>query len=117
VTCIPITLLWAHAQPLLLALGQAPAIVEGAARYLWIITPSVYMTATTECLKRYLVAQADVHPGMVITVLNTLAAPLWYWLLMFRWGCRAAVESMQQWHIPVDTADTLLWPPTPADCT
>jgi MATE family multidrug resistance protein len=30
--CLPISLLWTHAEPLLLAVGQKPSIAAGAAR-------------------------------------------------------------------------------------
>lgn len=34
-TCLPIMLLWAHSESLMLALGQQPAIAAGAARYVF----------------------------------------------------------------------------------
>ncbi|KAF8063707.1 DTX14 [Scenedesmus sp. PABB004] len=83
--CLPITLLWAHSERVMLALGQDPHIAAGAATYLWAITPTLFMAALTECLKRYLLAQRVVLPGMVVTIVTALAAPLYFWLLTARW--------------------------------
>eukprot|EP00878_Enallax_costatus_P024109 GHUV01025702.1.p1 GENE.GHUV01025702.1~~GHUV01025702.1.p1 ORF type:complete len:494 (+),score=51.79 GHUV01025702.1:73-1554(+) len=83
-TCLPIMLLWAHSEGLMLHLGQQPAIAQGAAMYLWHITPTLFMGATVECLKRYLLAQQVVLPGMVITVIAACLSPVYNWLLIFR---------------------------------
>lgn len=55
-------------------------------RYLRLITPTLYMNAVVECLKRYLLAQRVVVPGMVVTVLTCLLSPLYNWLFIFRCG-------------------------------
>jgi MATE family multidrug resistance protein len=77
--CLPITLLWQHMEPLLLALGQEPQIAAGAAAYLSALTPSLYCYAAQECLKRYLMAQGVVTPAMVITIATTATSPFVYW--------------------------------------
>ncbi|WIA28922.1 hypothetical protein OEZ86_011446 [Tetradesmus obliquus] len=82
--CLPISLLWTHAEPLLLAVGQKPSIAAGAARYLWCILPTLFMGAVVECLKRYLLAQQVVLPGMVITMVTSCLCPLYNWLLIFK---------------------------------
>jgi Na+-driven multidrug efflux pump len=51
--CAPITLLWASMGPVMTALGQPAAIVEGAARYLWRVGPAIWLIALQECLKRW----------------------------------------------------------------
>lgn len=49
--CAPVTLLlWARAEPIILALGQPPAIAAGAARFLWRVGPALWMVAGDECL-------------------------------------------------------------------
>jgi Na+-driven multidrug efflux pump len=47
------------------------------------------MGAVVECLKRYLLAQQVVLPGMVITIITSCLCPLYNWLLIFKWvaGC------------------------------
>ena len=59
-TALPICALWAHAAPLLRALGQPPAIADGAALYLHAAAPCIFLIAITECLKRYLLAQVGI---------------------------------------------------------
>lgn len=51
---------------------------------LWIVTPSLYSNALVECLRRYLLAQRVVLPGMLITVLSTCACPLYNYVLIYR---------------------------------
>lgn len=53
-------------------------------RYLRIITPALYAGAVVECLKRYLLAQRVVLPGMVIMVVACMLSPLYNWLFVFR---------------------------------
>jgi hypothetical protein len=43
------------------------------------------MGALCECLKRYLLAQRVVVPAMIITIATALVAPLYNWLLLFKW--------------------------------
>jgi Na+-driven multidrug efflux pump len=43
------------------------------------------MGAVVECLKRYLLAQQVVLPGMVITIITSCLCPLYNWLLIFKW--------------------------------
>jgi hypothetical protein len=42
------------------------------------------MGAVVECLKRYLLAQQVVLPGMVITIITSCLCPLYNWLLIFK---------------------------------
>eukprot|EP00775_Hariotina_reticulata_P009063 gene9063-9233_t len=82
--CAPICVLWSYAEPLLLALGQQPAVARGAAMYLRLITPSLFSTALLQCLTRYLLAQRIVLPGMVVSVFTSVLCPLFNGLLVFR---------------------------------
>jgi hypothetical protein len=50
-----------------------------------LITPTLYTGAVVECLKRYLLAQRVVLPGMVVTIVTCLLSPLYNWLFIFRW--------------------------------
>jgi hypothetical protein len=43
------------------------------------------MGAVVECLKRYLLAQQVVLPGMLITIITSCLCPLYNWLLIFKW--------------------------------
>jgi MATE family multidrug resistance protein len=85
-TCLPIALLWQHVEPLLLRLGQQPEIAAGAAGYLAILTPSLFFCAVQETVKRYLMAQGVVTAPMLATIVTTVTAPAYYYLLMYRFG-------------------------------
>lgn len=56
-SCAAISLLWTFVEPLLLAAGQEPEIVAGAARYLLLSIPALLAAGAFECCKRYLMAQ------------------------------------------------------------
>lgn len=48
--CIPLAVLWWHIEPLLLALGQAPAIASLAAANMRILVPSLFLGACFCCV-------------------------------------------------------------------
>lgn len=82
--CFPIMLLWYHAEPIILHLGQPAPIAAGAARYLWRSAPALWLLAVSECIKRYLLAQRVVVPGTAITTVTTAVAPLFYYIAMIK---------------------------------
>lgn len=51
---------WAHADALLMLLGQQPALAADAARFLLLSFPALLCAALFECIKRYLMAQVRV---------------------------------------------------------
>lgn len=57
-TCAAVALLWAHVEPLMLAVGQQEVIAAGAARYLLLSIPALFLAGLFECFKRYLMAMA-----------------------------------------------------------
>lgn len=46
-----VLLLWAHAEAIMLALGQDPAIAVSAAKYLHTLAPSMFTYALADCLQ------------------------------------------------------------------
>jgi MATE family multidrug resistance protein len=82
---LPVLLLWTqYVQPLLLALGQQPAVAAVAAKYLHQARPALVFACVSEVCKRYLLSQRVVVPGVVVMAVTMLLAPLWCWLLIFR---------------------------------
>ncbi len=49
--CVPIALLWQHAEWLLVMLGQCPAISVQCAGYLKALVPSLFAYVLAECLQ------------------------------------------------------------------
>lgn len=54
---LPIAAVWLRSESLLNALGQQPDIAAGAATYLIWLAPCLFISALTECTRRYLLAQ------------------------------------------------------------
>lgn len=48
-------------EPPLLPAGQDPEIVKGAVMYLQLSAPALWFYVIAECLKRYLLAQVQLH--------------------------------------------------------
>ncbi|PSC70154.1 MATE efflux family [Micractinium conductrix] len=78
---------WTQVEPLLLALGQDPAIAHGTARFMLRATPALLFTAIFEAQKRYLMAQEAVRPATVVTAIALCLSPLYNWILIFKLGC------------------------------
>jgi hypothetical protein len=74
---VPISLLWWHAEPALLALGQPADIAAGAARYLQLTLPALYSYMLWDCIDKHLLAQGVATPGVVITAVSTALTPLY----------------------------------------
>jgi hypothetical protein len=53
-------------------------------RFLHLIIPCLFLATLNECLRRYLLTQRVVIPGMVITALTGLLTPLYNWLFLFK---------------------------------
>jgi len=81
---LPVLLLWTrYAAPLLLLFGQPPAVVAVAALYLRRARPALLFSALGEVLKRYLLAQRVVVPGVAAMAATTALAPLYCYALVF----------------------------------
>lgn len=57
VVSIPIILFWVHIAPLLLLLGQSPAIVAEAVPYLVYTSPILIFSSLAECFTKWLTSQ------------------------------------------------------------
>ncbi|KAI8471347.1 MAG: mate-domain-containing protein [Monoraphidium minutum] len=79
VACVPIALLWLGSQGLLGLMGQEADIAAHASRYLIFCIPCLFLSISTECLRRYLQSQREVRPAMIMAAAATAAAPLLFW--------------------------------------
>ncbi|KAI8466628.1 MAG: mate-domain-containing protein [Monoraphidium minutum] len=86
--CLPIAAIWLNARTLLLMTGQQEDIADIAARYLRILTPSLFIAAASDTCRRYLTAQRVVVPGMAASIATTCLSPLYNWLFIYRLGWR-----------------------------
>ena len=74
---LPVALLWWHARPVLLALGQPPAVAADAAVFLRVLCPGLCSMIVYEVSKKYLQVQGIVLPVTCVmaaaTVFNAAA--------------------------------------------
>eukprot|EP00887_Chlorella_sp_A99_P007593 scaffold28.g7593.t1 len=83
---LPLVLLYARIEQVLLLLGQEPAVAHAAARYIALYSPAVVLHAASLCVYRYLTSQgAVVHVMSAGAVLFAVTLPV-NWLLVFRLG-------------------------------
>ncbi|KAE8678819.1 MATE efflux family protein 9-like [Hibiscus syriacus] len=83
---VPLALIWANATSILLFFGQDPEISAEAGRYARFMLPSIFGFAIQECHIRFLQAQNNVVPMMVISGFTTLLHILVCWILVFKSG-------------------------------
>jgi len=87
---LPLSLAFPHSEPLLLALGQPPAVAAEAAVYLGALSWSVLPFLGFVALRGFLYALGETRPVMVITLAANLVNALAnYALLEGRLGCPA----------------------------
>ena len=77
-----------QAPRLLAALGQDPEIARMAGEFLVWMIPALYGDILVECLRRYLVAQNQVHVSNVGAGVSALCTPALLWLFVFRLDLR-----------------------------
>ncbi|MEW5304049.1 MAG: hypothetical protein WDW36_006684 [Sanguina aurantia] len=82
--CVPISVVWANADVLLSVLGQPPDIAAGAARYLLLTLPALYLHSVHECMGRFLLAQGIVAPGVVISAITAAVTPVFCYVLVYK---------------------------------
>jgi len=71
---------------LLCCTGQDPNVAQGAAKYLLILTPALWLMGVTECLKRGLVARGIVLPNMTIAIFTSSCTPFFAWFFITYMG-------------------------------
>jgi len=93
--CVPIAAAWLNAAPLLVALGQEPALAAAAGRYLGLCVPALFLSVGIECLRRFLVTQRAGAPAALASGAALLTSPLWFWLFVFKlgWGLDGAAAA------------------------
>ncbi|KAG4113317.1 hypothetical protein ERO13_D13G215800v2 [Gossypium hirsutum] len=83
---IPLAFIWANAASILLFFGQDPEIAAEAGKYARFMLPSIFGFAIQECHIRFLQAQNNVVPMMIISGFTTLLHILVCWILVFKSG-------------------------------
>lgn len=60
-----------------------------------------------ECLKRYLLAQRVVVPGMAVTVVTCLLSPLYNWLFIFKYVSWVMLMHLQAYVLMLTANDRM----------
>ncbi|TYG87859.1 hypothetical protein ES288_A13G248800v1 [Gossypium darwinii] len=83
---IPLAFIWTNAPSILLFFGQDLEIAAEAGKYARFMLPSIFGFAIQECHIRFLQAQNNVVPMMIISGFTTLLHILVCWILVFKSG-------------------------------
>ncbi|KAL1128404.1 hypothetical protein V6Z11_A13G246100 [Gossypium hirsutum] len=83
---IPLAFIWTNAPSILLFFGQDLEIAAEAGKYARFLLPSIFGFAIQECHIRFLQAQNNVVPMMIISGFTTLLHILVCWILVFKSG-------------------------------
>ena len=70
-------LLWSHAEQILIALGQEPAVAAFATRYLLALSPALPVLAVFESARRFLYAQEQPLPPLQACLVGVVAYFAW----------------------------------------
>ncbi|KAF8407735.1 hypothetical protein HHK36_006870 [Tetracentron sinense] len=98
---IPVAVIWANTENILLGFRQDPDISKGAGLYARYMIPTVFAHGLLQCLLRFLQTQNIVFPMMIISVATTLLHFPVCWVLVFKSGLgyrgAAVANSLSYW--------------------
>ncbi|GMN46325.1 hypothetical protein TIFTF001_015499 [Ficus carica] len=98
---VPLAVIWANTEPILLAVGQDAAIAAEAGRYARLMIPSIFAYGLLQCLVKFLQTQNIVFPMVVCSGIATLLHILLCWVLVFKSGLgsrgAAVANSISYW--------------------
>ncbi|PON31482.1 Multi antimicrobial extrusion protein [Parasponia andersonii] len=98
---IPLAVIWANTEPILVTLGQDSDIAAEAGKYARFMVPSIFAHGLLQCLDRFLQTQNIVFPMMVSSGITTLLHILVCWVLVFKSGLgsrgAALANSFSYW--------------------
>ncbi|KAJ4960054.1 hypothetical protein NE237_019964 [Protea cynaroides] len=83
---IPVAYIWDNTSNILMTLRQDPDISKGAGHYVHYMIPSVFAFGLLQCLNKFLQAQNNVFPMMIISGITTLLHFPVCWFLVFKSG-------------------------------
>ncbi|MCG8588832.1 MAG: MATE family efflux transporter [Proteobacteria bacterium] len=81
--CVPLSALWWYTTPVLIALGQDPALAEQATLYLRIQIPSLPFFVGFVTLRAYLQGREWVRPALVVVIAANVFNAVANWALIF----------------------------------
>ena len=86
IVSLPLAVIWANTEPILIAVGQDAAIAAEAGRYARVMIPSLFAYGLLQCLVKFLQTQNIVFPMVVCSGVATLLHVLLCWALVLKSG-------------------------------
>ncbi|GMN46328.1 hypothetical protein TIFTF001_015506 [Ficus carica] len=86
IVSLPLAVIWANTEPILIAVGQDVAIAAEAGRYARVMIPSLFAYGLLQCLVKFLQTQNIVFPMVVSSGVATLLHVLLCWALVLKSG-------------------------------
>ncbi|XP_078428617.1 protein DETOXIFICATION 40-like isoform X2 [Wolffia australiana] len=104
-TGIPLALIYAFSRPLLIALGQSPAISHAASIFVYGLIPQIFAYAFNFPIQKFLQAQSIVAPSAYISGGTLVVHVILSWLTVYKLGLgilgASLVLSLSWWIIVV----------------
>ncbi|CAA6675569.1 unnamed protein product [Spirodela intermedia] len=102
-TAVPLAVIYAFSRPILLALGQSPAIAAAASTFVYGLIPQVFAYAFNFPIQKFMQAQSIVAPSAYISAATLPLHMLLSWLAVYKLGMgllgASLVLSLSWWII------------------
>jgi len=102
-TGVPLAVIYAFSEPLLVLLGQSPAIARAAAVFVYGLVPQIFAYAINFPIQKFMQAQSIVLPGAYISTATLALHVLLSWLVVYKAGLgllgASLVLSLSWWVI------------------
>ncbi|KAF4360083.1 hypothetical protein G4B88_005236 [Cannabis sativa] len=94
-TSVMISIIWANATPILIAMHQDHEISHEAGRYLLYLVPSNFAFGLLQCFRSFLQNQNIVNPIVLSSVVATIVHILCCWIMVckYEWGSSGAAVA------------------------
>ncbi|XBI32872.1 hypothetical protein VPH35_056255 [Triticum aestivum] len=85
-TAIPLAVMYAFSEPLLLLMGQSPEIARAASIFVYGLIPQIFAYAVNFPIQKFLQAQSIVLPSAYISTATLILHVLMSWVLIYKVG-------------------------------
>ncbi|KAM3336060.1 hypothetical protein ACQJBY_030189 [Aegilops geniculata] len=115
-TGIPLAVIYAFSEPLLLLLGQSPEIARAASIFVYGLIPQIFAYAINFPIQKFLQAQSIVLPSAYISTATLVLHLLLSWVVVYKVGLgllgASLVLSLSWWIIVVAQFAYIIMSPT-----
>ncbi|TVU38880.1 hypothetical protein EJB05_12275, partial [Eragrostis curvula] len=114
-TGIPLAVIYAFSEPILLLLGQSPEIARAAALFVYGLIPQIFAYAANFPIQKFLQAQSIVRPSALISAAALALHVALSWLVIRRLGAgllgASLVHSLSWWVLVAAQFAYIVWSP------